>query len=570
MARLKPAGTALHYGPGKPAPQVIVHSVLLAILLAVFLLASTQVRAYADGVTRDSFTLEGTIPTPVLKFTPPAEKQNGVVAVIAHGYASSKEMMSAFAVDLAREGITTYTFDLPGHGASTVPYGGPHHVGVVDQLITALGEVVDYALANAPTSNPKLVLIGYSLGTIAVGGYALEHPDMASLQATVLVAGILKEQPTATTPRNLLVLSGQFDLPGINDTSRQLIASACNVPPVQVTGISYQCQMTAYNARERIILPGLDHISIVTAASTHDVVLTWLHDTVSARIGTTTVNADVRLHWMLIGFLAAILALVPFLRLGAIALEIRSGPRHPRAISHHEEEQQGIHPAVVFGLLTGVLLLGLAILRGILPTDFWAPEPFPFGFLRQQVSADVAMFFLYTGIILLLSLRLVPDLRRQIVPLPRHEIVPQVLLAAGATAFLTITLGGLSSYAWESLELEPQRLWRGAVYAVMVWPFFFGLRSLLFAVGSRVKFPALMDLGASLLIIASLGGAIALNFERLAYLGILLPIVAIMLLILAGLGTWVRHAAAQPVMLTATLEAFLLAWILSATLPLIA
>lgn len=552
---------------------VIFNSILLAALLITFLVASTQVRAYAGDVRRDAFTLQGAIPAPVLRYTPPASARLPVVAVIAHGYAASKEIMSAFAVDLAKQGITVYTFDFPGHGASTAFYGGLTHDHVVDQLVSALGEVVDYATAHSPP-HARLVLLGYSLGTIAVGDYALSHPEMSNLSATVLVAGILKDKPTPTTPRNLLVLSGQFDLPGINDIARNAIAAACSTPVRLVQGTSYQCALNTPDARRQIILPGLDHISIVTAASTHDAVIQWLGATVDPRIGKAPVNADVRLHWMLLGFVAALLAVAPLVRLLSLALRLRPARDDATLAASDAPVLEGGRPGGLprwlgFGALGGALALALLALRAALPSSFWGPDPFPFTFLHQQVSADVAIFFLFAGALLALALWGAPRLRAYLALPTWREAGWQVAIAAVVTAFLTLTLGGLSTYAWESLALEPQRLWRGAVYALMVWPFFFGLRSLLRAMAPRLRYPALADLGASALIIAALVGAIVMNFGRLSYLGILLPIVIILLLLFAGFSAFARRTLWQPVALVATLEAFLLAWVLSATLPLV-
>lgn len=561
---------------------VVFQSALLAALLLTFLLSVSQVRAYTGAIQRDSFTLQGAIPAPVLRYTPPANSRLPVVAVVAHGYAASKEIMSSFAVDLAKQGITVYTFDFPGHGASTAYYGGPAHngSGVVKQLVSTLGEVVDYATAHAPP-HAKVVLLGYSLGTIAVGEYALQHPNMANLQATVLVAGILQDKPTLTNPRNLLVLSGQFDLPGINDIARNAIAAACATPASVIRGTSYQCEVNATDSRKRVILPGLDHISIVTAASTHDVVINWLGKTVDPHIGQAPVNADSRLHWMLVGFLAALLSVVPLVKLLALAFRLRPAQAEPTPaeeaavveavpLVEAPETTPGLSRLLGFGALVGSLALGLLALRLALPSSFWGPDPFPFTFLRQQVSADVAIFFLFAGALLTAALWGVRRFRVHITLPPWREALPQGVIAALVTVFLTLTLGGLSTYAWESLALDPQRLWRGAVYAVMVWPFFFGLRSLLRAMAPRLKHPVLADLGASLLIVASLVGAIVMNFGRLSYLGILLPIVAILLLLFAGISAVARHTVWRPVALISVLEAFLLAWILSATLPLVA
>ena len=207
---------------------------LLFVLLATFALAAVQVHRYEDGITRSTFILRGSSPVPVLRFTPASTALN-IVAVIAHGYSADKELMSAFAVDLAKQGIVVYTFDFPGHGASSVPYGTANGKGVIKQLTTTLSEVVDYAVAHGPAPNTRVVLLGYSLGTIPVSEYALQHPHMTNLAATVLVAGIVGDHPTRSDPHNLLVLTGQFDLPGINDTARSLMAYGCGVAPAAVT-----------------------------------------------------------------------------------------------------------------------------------------------------------------------------------------------------------------------------------------------------------------------------------------------------------------------------------------------
>jgi hypothetical protein len=404
-----------------------------------------------------------------------------------------------------------------------------------------------------------------------VGEYALRHPTMASLQATVLVAGILNDKPSLKTPRNLLVLSGQFDLPGINDIARNSIASACGATATSIRGPVYTCQTHTTDQRKRVILPGLDHISIVTAASTHDTVIQWLGATVDRRIGSAPVNADVRLHWMLAGFIAALLAVGPLIQLLALALRLRPA-QHREALA---AAPAGDSPAVAsallgFGALGGALVAALLALRAYLPSSFWAADPFPFTFLRQQVSADVAIFFVLAGALLGAALWWTPRLRAAVTLPPRREALAQALIALAVTVFLMLTVGALSTYAWESLALDPQRLWRGAIYAILLWPFFFALRSLLRTMAPRFRRPALADLSASLLLLLALVGAILMNFGRLSYLGILLPVFAIIVLLLVGASAWMRRTVAHPVALMATLEALLLAWILAATLPLVA
>ncbi len=559
-----------HTPPHRKLQSVIIHSGLLVILLGIFGLATLQVHAYEAGVRRDSFVLSGPLPTPVLRFSPIGAHQLNVVAVLAHGYSADKEMMSAFAVDLAKQGITAYAFDFPGHGTSTTPYGGPQRNAAVKGLVQSLGEVVNYAVAHGPAPDTKLVLIGYSLGTIAVGEYALQHPQLSNLVATVLVAGILGEQPTTTNPRAMLVLSGQFDLPGINDISRTLIASGCAVPLAAVSQ-TYQCGATPSLERRRMVLPGLDHISIVTAGSTHAAVLSWLHTTVDSSIGSVPVSTDARLHWMLLGFLAAALAMLPLVSLGATAL----GFARRAASSPADQTTNTGQPSLAWWkpvlMLLGALGVGLALLHLYLPRDFFAPEPMPFTSLTQMVSADVAVYFLIVGVLLLFAMAAVPYLRRHITWPGRRQIWPQALVAIVAVLVLYFTLGGLSSFAWENLSLSPARLWRAGAYTLMVLPFMLSLRLLLGSIAFKRPWrAALLDFGATLLILASLVGAIVMNFWRLSYLGILLPVIAIVFLTFVGFSAWTRQVAKQPMPLLAMAQALMLGWLFAATLPLIA
>ncbi|MGZ3679227.1 MAG: alpha/beta hydrolase [Ktedonobacterales bacterium] len=555
-----------------PSP-LIVNVALLLVSLVMLGVTSLQMRGYEDGITRTSVTLQQAIPLPVLKFTP-THSQGNVVAVIVHGYSADKEMMSGLAVDLARAGVTTYTYDLPGHGASTAPYGAPGTHNVVPRLVSSVGEVVDYALAHADRPHPRLVLIGYSIGTIAAGEYALQHPALSNLQATVLVAGLLNDQPTLSNPRNLLVLSGQFDLPGINDISRKLIASGCDVPVARVAD-SYSCAVAASHdqtvMRQREVMPGLDHISIITAGSTHTTILKWLGTTVDPSITSNHVVGDARIHWMLFGLLGAALGALGLIGLGSTWLRLApaGGEVTPAATENAEHSTSGWSLWPRLGVIAGALAVGLVAMRWWLPTDFWLPEPAPFGFIQQQVSGDVALLLLVAGVAVWAAVRFIPAVRSLADWPARLHILPQVALAGAVAVFLYFTLGKVSSFGWESLALSPARLWRAGVYVLMIWPFFWGVQALLAGYARRTGRGARADLAVTLLVVASFVGAILMNFGRLSYLGILLPVVAILLLAFIGLSAWTRRTVAMPVWLISGAQALLMGWLLAATLPLL-
>ncbi|HEX9068741.1 MAG TPA: hypothetical protein VF807_08225, partial [Ktedonobacterales bacterium] len=353
--------------------------------------------------------------------------------------------------------------------------------------------------------------------------------------------------------------------------SRMLVASGCAVPLQAVTA-TYRCDTGLAQAhRQRIILPGLDHISIVTAGATHAAVMAWLGAYVDAHIGTVAANADVRLHWMLLGFLAAALALFPLIAIGSRLLSRRAAWRDPRPVSASPVSVSISSPPPVWldlAVLSGALIGGLLVLRMLLPQSFWAPTPLHF--LAQQVSADTATYLAIVGTLMLTGQALIPPLRARLLASVRASALWQIPLAAVGVLFLYTTLGGLSSFAWENLMLSPERLWRAAVYVALIAPYFVSLQAMLSGyMARRARVAALAQMVPAVLLIVALVAAIVMNFGRLSYLGILLPIVIIILLALVGLAAGVRRYLSAPTLLIATIQTLLLAWILAATLPLV-
>jgi hypothetical protein len=70
-------------------------------------------------------------------------------------------------------------------------------------------------------------------------------------------------------------------------------------------------------------------------------------------------------------------------------------------------------------------------------------------------------------------------------------------------------------------------------------------------------------------ILAALEASIALNFARLSYLEILLPVVALVMVAFLPIAAWAVHVVVRPTRLLAVMQALLFGWALAATLPLI-
>ncbi|HEX9069317.1 MAG TPA: alpha/beta fold hydrolase, partial [Ktedonobacterales bacterium] len=304
----------------------LAHVALLMATLGLLALSVTQMLATEAGVRREGLTIGGSIPT--VRYTPLGQRLP-VVALVAHGFSASKEIMADFGIELAKQGVTTYVFDLPGHGASAVPFDTTALADENDpgQLVATVNDVARYALAHADLAT-RLVLIGHSMGTSAVGGYALGDLVSPRLAATVLVSPVLSpEHVTAASLANALIVVGERDPENIIAGGHALLSAACHTASVPGAAC-----VTSAGARRLVTIAGVDHITILTASATHRAVLAWLGATVDTRIASGGVLADQRMGWLLLGMGAALVSLYPALALASLGLGMRPGARRRRPL----------------------------------------------------------------------------------------------------------------------------------------------------------------------------------------------------------------------------------------------
>lgn len=122
--------------------------------------------------------------------------------LLSHGYINTREMQSAFAIELARRGFVVVSMDMTGHGYSEgavgqADYGGPAALRYLQSL-----PFVDKG---------NIGMEGHSMGGGPVMAAAASQPD--GYKAVVLegsTPGLLGAKAPAN-PRNLQVVFGQFD-----------------------------------------------------------------------------------------------------------------------------------------------------------------------------------------------------------------------------------------------------------------------------------------------------------------------------------------------------------------------
>ncbi|HEX9069089.1 MAG TPA: hypothetical protein VF807_09990, partial [Ktedonobacterales bacterium] len=148
--------------------------------------------------------------------------------------------------------------------------------------------------------------------------------------------------------------------------------------------------------------------------------------------------------------------------------------------------------------------------------------------------------------------------------------VAQAFLALGALVYLYLTMGMISSHAWASFTLTPERLWRAVPLFVLLMPFFAG-GELLFArfEPSRPWLGTLSRLGLVALIVAALETLIRLDPDRFGFIALLLIVIAIFLLLFVAIDWLARRALGRPGVFMALAQPLFLAWAVAATFPLV-
>ncbi|GAA3909802.1 dienelactone hydrolase family protein [Actinoplanes auranticolor] len=224
------------------APVAAVLAALVA-LVGAWLLAGPS-----DGTTRRQVVVSG---VPLAEVHPPAGgRRPGVV--VAHGFAGSARLMAQFGDSLAARGYVVVLLDFSGHGANRTPL--PDSAASTDSSTAALQRDLDVAATHlrqlADVDPSRIALVGHSMGASAVTRYAGAHPEI-----TATVALSLPDASTvlARRPARLLLLVGALEFPGFRAEAERA-------------------------AGPMVVVPGVEHISILYAPRTHRETAAWLDE----------------------------------------------------------------------------------------------------------------------------------------------------------------------------------------------------------------------------------------------------------------------------------------------------
>ncbi len=245
--------------------------------------------------------------------------------------------MAPFGDTLSARGYVVVLLDFAGHGVSTRRL--PDAAASTDASAAELQHDLDVAMAHLrslPDVDPsRLALVGHSMGATAVTRYAGNHPDV---KATVAISMPDSSDVPSDRPGRLLLLAGGLEFANFRTAAQQAAAGH------------------AVGDRAAVIVPGVEHISILFAPRTHREVGSWLDGSVGAPAAAGSMPSPVRR----VG--AAVLLLLAFLvGLYPIAWLVLGGrpPHWPRV---------AVSPLIRIVIVAAVAGLVAALVAPIAPT----------------------------------------------------------------------------------------------------------------------------------------------------------------------------------------------------------
>lgn len=228
--------------------------ILAIVAVALIALCWRQVLAARRGLTSRSMQVDGMPMT----FLAPTGATNAPGVLIAHGFSGSQQLMLGYGHVLAQAGYGVLLWDFAGHGSN----GNP-----LDREGNALQADIDAAYA-ALLEQPEIdagrvALLGHSMGSGAVMTAGIE--DNGRYSAVVAISPT-DAAVTPERPPNLLLQAGSLE-PRFVANARDLLARAGGPNDDFDAGL----------ARDFVLVPGVEHITILFSRTSHQAALDWFN-----------------------------------------------------------------------------------------------------------------------------------------------------------------------------------------------------------------------------------------------------------------------------------------------------
>jgi dienelactone hydrolase len=471
---------------------------LLCVAILAIAAALWAQRAATSGLSVEAVTVDG-IPATVFR---PASGPPGPAVVIAHGFAGSQQLMRSFATTLAHNGYVAVTFDFAGHARNPAPLIGSitEAEGATRTLIAETARIANFA---RPLGDGRLAVLGHSMASDVVVRFSQAAPGVG---ATVAVS-MFSPAVTASEPRNLLVIVGGWE--GMLKREALRAVGLATAPAAAVPGVTYGDPASG-TARRAAFSPHVEHVSVLYSRDSQREAVDWLDLSFAIdRPGGPDVVGQG--PWILLLLVSVVLLARPLSRL----LPRIAAPPAGAGLGWRRIWM----PLVVPMLATPLLLR-------VLPTHFLPV------LVGDYLAAHFALYGLVTAACL-------AWLR---VPRPSRAATGPVLAAAGVIAFGFIGLVWPINAFVTSFLPGPERAF--LILAMLVGTLLYFLADEWLSRGpgaARGGYAA-----SKLAFLVSLAIAVSLDFERLFFLIIIIPVIEPFFLVYGLISAWVYRSTGHP------------------------
>jgi len=502
-------------------------------------LALWQLLQDEKGIRTETLTI-GDTPVRVYRSQ---ERAPAPLVLVAHGFAGSRRLMEPVALALAGRGYVAVTFDFLGHGSHPRPLRADlqDQNGTPTVLVEQTRRVVD-GLQDLDGTDGRLAVVGHSMATNILVRYAQENPEVAATVAISMFAPTVD----SVSPKNLLVIPGEWE-GRLTAEARRAVAMVAHRAPDGVEPFTTYGSSRDGNARRLAVAPHVEHIGVLYSATMLDETVAWL----DAVFGWTRADDAVRAHgrglWILLFMTAVFLLARPLL--GSLPRVPLDGSSPGADASWRRLWLVGGVPA----LLTPLIL-----------------RPLPTGFLPVVVADYMAVHFFTFGVLtagLLWWTAGRPGLGelRARSGVGRRRTGP-VLLGAGLmiTFFLFLVAWPLDRFFTAFFPVVARL---PILLAILVGTLPYFLADEWLTRGEDARRGAYAFTKA--LFLASLVLAVALDFEGLFFLVLIVPMILAFFVVHGLFSRWAYRATDSP-LVAGLANAVAFAWALAVTFPLYA
>ncbi|MBC7972943.1 MAG: alpha/beta fold hydrolase [Verrucomicrobia bacterium] len=432
--------------------------------------------------------------------------------LVAHGFAGSKQLMLGYGHVLAHAGYAIMLWDFDGHGANGTRLQRYELQQNLDVALQAL-------LEQSQVDPSRLALLGHSMGSGIVMTAGIRNPNRFAATVAVSPTGA---NVTLQSPHNLQLQAGSGEGSFVGNAERLLSQAG-----------GENTNLAAGQGRELVVIPGVEHITILFSDGSHEAALRWLDATFGSTKSSQYVDLtsqryrDRRIAWYglhLLGWLLGLAAISPLLtHPPLIATKIAPIRRWAGLI------------AAPLAATAGLVLLSrrfdLQNLGGV------------------QVGGAVGVWFLIAGLTWLGVLARLP-----------RPTLRAVGLGIMLFVILWVAFGAMAQVVWLQWWLIPIRLkvWLPVAIACFPWFLAAGIVQENTRVGKRI----LWWLGQSVVLIG--GFVLTLNFlPQLGFMFLLLPLFPPLMGILSMVAGLLNRAWVYAIG-----SALFFGWLLAAGFPL--